>query len=521
MVDTSSTPAAAAWKKIGSSPHHGLCLPLFSLRSSTSSGIGEYTDLLPIIPWARSLGLDILQLLPLNDNGMDASPYSALSAFALNPLHLGLSHLPGATFSKQLNEELAHLRNADRINYRKIHELKEQFLRDYYKMHGREVAAAPDFRAFKSRNLWLNGFSLFKALKVLHGWKSWNAWPEEHKNPAKQDYETLLRNFGSEVNYHIFVQYLCFRQMQDIHAEAAKHGVLIKGDIPILIGQDSADVWHYPHLFHHDYSAGAPPDMYNPDGQDWGFPLYDWPAIEADDYAWWKMRLDVAKNFYDIYRLDHIVGFYRIWAKQRNTDKAVGGFIPKDEATWIPHGEKILRALLAHSTLLPIGEDLGVVPPPVRVNLRSIGICGTKVMRWERYWDEDKRFIPFDAYEPLSMTTVSTHDSETLKMWWKNHPDEAQDFSEFKRWTYSPELSVEKHFEILRDSHHTSSLFHINLLQEYLALVPGLTRSHPEDERINVPGTHNDRNWSYRFIPSVEDIIANEQLKQLFRHLCL
>ena len=175
--------------------------------------------------------------------------------------------------------------------------------------------------------------------------------------------------------------------------------------------------------------------------------------------------------------------------------------------------------MLASSNMLPIAEDLGDVPPEVRVCLSELGICGTKVMRWERYWEKDKSFIPFKDYPPLSMTCVSTHDSRTLQLWWSDFPDEAKDYAAFKHWTYSPTLTVEQRKEILWDSHHTPSLFHINLLQEYLALFPELVWPQPEDERINIPGKVLATNWLYRFRPSVEELTAHEGLKKAIEQI--
>jgi 4-alpha-glucanotransferase len=162
--------------------------------------------------------------------------------------------------------------------------------------------------------------------------------------------------------------------------------------------------------------------------------------------------------------------------------------------------------------MLPIGEDLGTVPKIVGPVLKEMGICGTKVIRWERENEQSNRFIPFHNYSPISLTCLSTHDSETLVGWWKTFRDEAKAFADFKGWTYTPDLSEKQREEILWDCHHTSSLFHVNLLQEYLAFFPELTWPNPEDERINIPGTVSSKNWSYRFRPSVETIVSHQAL---------
>ena len=295
--------------------------------------------------------------------------------------------------------------------------------------------------------------------------------------------------------------------------------VLIKGDIPILIGRDSADVWCHRDIFCIKNSAGAPPDMYSATGQNWGFPVYDWDKLEEQDYVWWRQRLITAERLYHLYRIDHIVGFYRIWAIPHGKSGRDGHFIPGGEHEWIPHGERIMRMMLESSQILPIGEDLGVVPTEVRDNLASLGICGTKVMRWERKWHGDQSFIDPTEYTSMSMSTVSTHDSETLEEWWEKNPKESKLYSSSHGWEHKENLTPEHRTSLLRACHHSNSLFHINLLQEYLALFPDLISSNPEDERINIPAKISTKNWSYRFKPSVEEIMADTRLGDAIREI--
>lgn len=517
-------PAASQWKVIGAKQHHGINLPLFSLRSKQSCGIGEYPDLLPLIDWCKSLGMDVIQLLPLNDGGPERSPYAALSAFALNPLNLGLARLPHLNLmpdAAEMIEELQKLNALQRIAYPIVQAKREAFLRHYFKTVGPLVIASPPFLDFLQKNPWLETYSLFKALKIATQWHSWEEWPPEWRDPSPTYFQVLLDANRDEIFYHSLLQYFCFEQLGGVQKAARQKGVFIKGDLPILIGRESADVWHTRKYFDLEYSAGAPPDMFSYDGQNWGFPLYDWNSLEEQDYKFWKTRLQVAQQCYDIYRIDHIVGFFRIWALSKGQSAKEGHFIPSDPSQWIGHGEKLMRMLLANCTMLPIGEDLGTIPPAVRTSLCDLGICGTKVIRWERDWNRDQRFIPIQDYNPASMTTVSTHDSETLQLWWRNCPQEARDYSAFKGWEYQEILSPERHHEILWDSHHSSSLFHVNLLQEYLALIPDMTSPDPEDERINIPGEVSDRNWTYCFRPSLEEIISSEPLAQLIRGLLL
>lgn len=517
-----STPAATQWKAIGIKEHHGFDIPLFSLHSKNSCGIGEFTDLLPLLPWLKELGLDVLQLLPLNDTGPESSPFLTLSAYALNPMHLGLEALPKVQEHSALTtmvRELKQFNKSQHVNYRALYSSRRTFLHEYFNRFHESIQASPEFQTFIKNNAWIQGYALFKALKEFSSWSSWENWPAEVKNPTPASLLKLLNRFESDILFHEIVQFLCFQQLQSVKKAAREHGVLIMGDIPILINRESADVWLERTLFNLDYSAGAPPDMYSEEGQNWGFPLYNWKEMEKTNYAWWRTRLKIAGQFYHLYRLDHIVGFFRIWGIPLNQKATEGRFIPEDRSTWIEHGEKIMRIMLEELSMLPIGEDLGVIPPEVRVCLKRLGICGTKVMRWERMWDEDSRFINIQDYSPISLTTVSTHDSEPLQLWWTANPHEAHEYADHKGWVYTPTLSQEQQTSILWDSHHTPSLFHINLLQEYLALLPGMNWSSPSEERINLPGIVSEKNWSYRFRPSVEELTQSSDFKSLMRKL--
>lgn len=517
------------WEKIGVRHHHGVVVPLFSLHSQQSCGIGEFLDLIPLVEWCPKVGFDVIQLLPLNDTGRGSSPYGAISAFALNPIHLSLSQLPYLDRYPELQAQLSEMRSirpavklaAQRVDYLRVYAAKDRFLQQYYLQASHHLTGSYDYQQFVLQNEWLKEYALFKSIKAENQWRNWEDWEEGLRNVDSVRYQALLQEYANEVHYHIFVQYLCFQQWRQVKSIADAKGVFLKGDIPIFINRDSADVWLKRNLFFMQYSAGAPPDMYSEDGQSWGFPTYNWPEMEKTFYAWWKKRLDVASRLYHIYRIDHIVGFFRVWAVPVGQHGRNGQFFPLDPDTWIAHGEKIMHMMLESCSSLPIGEDLGTVPPSVRLCLKQLGICGTRVMRWERMWDEDKRFIPIEDYIPESMTTVSTHDSETLSQWWSSNPKEAQEYAAFKGWKYEDKLTAVHHQEILRDSHHSGSLFHINLLQEYLALVPGMVWPNVEDERINIPGTISERNWSYRFRPSVEEIVTNRPLKKVIESILI
>jgi len=516
------SPAGRQWEKIGVKDHHGIVVPLFSLHSAKSCGIGEYTDLFALIEWCHSTGLDIIQFLPLNDTGLGTSPYSALSAFALHPIYLSLASLPNLDQSPELRKEIKILQNKPtqfRIDYVDVWQNKKRFIRQYVRELGEPLFQSQGYKDFYEQSVWLKVFAVFKTLKVIHDWKSWEEWPEELQHPNPLLLDQLGEQHQDEVNLHCMIQYLCHQQLQAVKSHAEANQVKLMGDIPILTCRDSADVWYHRDLFDLNFSAGAPPDYFNVDGQNWGFPLYNWEQISELNFKWWVDRLQVASNYYHLYRIDHIVGFFRIWAINHGKSGKDGFFIPNDPTIWVEHGRRIMWMMLEKCEMLPIGEDLGVISPEVRSCLSMLGICGTRVMRWERKWLEDQSYISCSDYPLDSMSTVSTHDSETLKIWWQNHPEEALLFSKMKNWVYHPLLSEEQHQEILYDCHHSNSLFHVNLLQEYLALVPNLRWPNFEEDRINTPGTFSDLNWTVCYRPTLQEIIENQELKSIIKEV--
>jgi len=515
--DLLSSRTSSQWEKIGTYPHNGIALPLSSLHTKQSSGIGEFFDLVPLIKWCKEMKMDVIQLLPLNDSAGDPSPYNSISSCALNPVYLSLLHLPYIDTDPELPtkiQDFSQLNTSSSVLYTEVQSHKNNFLRTYIDKYGKLLLSTPKYKQYLASNTWVEAYGLFKTIKATLSQNNHDTWPRELKTPTEEEYTALLEKNRKEISFYILVQYLCFLQLSTVKKIANEHGVFLKGDIPILISPDSVDVWHNPELFILDYCAGAPPDMYNKEGQYWGFPLFNWRVMEKNNYKWWENRLSYANNFYDIYRIDHVIGFFRIWAIQVNCPAKEGKYLPADESLWGPQGEEILTKLISFSSMLPIAEDLGVVPDVVRPILQHLGICSTKVMRWERDWHKDKHFIPLKQYPPISMTCLSTHDSETLGEWWKVFPEEAMPLALSKHWKYDPHLTIDQRAEILHDAHHTSSLFHINLLQEYLGLCPELSWPDVEQDRINIPGKILPTNWTYKFRTSIEEIAESLTLKK-------
>lgn len=459
---TSFTPPALSlshWQKLGVKQHHGINIFLPGLKTKKAE-MGDFAALRLLLPWVKEVGFNAIQLLPINDSGSDPSPYNIVSAHALSP------NLIPANALKSIDEN------------------------------------DPGFREFQKQNTyWLPAFALFKALKEKNEQKAFWQWPEKERSFS----EELFLQFKEKALPYAYTQYIAHKEMKALKEEANHLGISLMGDLPILVSPDSVEVWQHPFLFDKRYDAGAPPDVYEQEGQHWGFPLHNFEAMAQEGFLWWKERLKTAASYYHLYRLDHTVGLFRLWAIPKGKKAKEGFYIPEKKEIWLAQGQLFLKELLAGSTLLPIAEDLGVIPPEVRQTLSQDGIPGTKVTRWERYWDQGGGFIPLKDYPPCSLTTVSTHDSETLGMWWSK---------ENKR-----PLDQETRFNLLKESHQSGSLFHINLLGEYLALFNDLVYNEDSLERINIPGHLNQTNWHYRTKPYLEDIMSHPGLKDMLKKI--
>ena len=519
----STCKTAAHWARIGIHQHAGINLPLSALRSKYSSGIGEFYDLIPLINWCADLNIDVIQLLPLNDSGSDPSPYNALSSCAIHPIYLSLHKLPYLENPELLKkiEGLDSLNAFEKIDFQTVRISKLHILHSYIEEYGSKILSSSSYETYVNQNPWLQSYALFQVLQHQMGHANFFSWPEEFKYITPQKFKELEEIHSNEISFYIILQYLCFEQLSQVKNHANKNNVFLKGDIPILISPNSADVWFHPEFFNTDLAVGAPPDQYCQEGQNWGFPGFRWDDMKKTDFSWWKQRLEYASSFYDIYRIDHAIGLFRLWCIPPSHPSSDGFFVPGDELLWGPHGKKLLELLLTASPMLPIAEDLGDVPAVVRPILEELGIPGTKVMRWERDWKHNQCFIDSKAYPTISLTCVSTHDSPTLEQWWRDFPEESSIYALQHGLVYTPQISYQIRQSILKASAESSSLFHINLFSEYLALLPEFVAPDPDDERINIPGTLLPSNWSYKFRKSVEEMTSSPELKEEIRKIII
>ncbi|MCH9633301.1 MAG: 4-alpha-glucanotransferase [Chlamydiae bacterium] len=515
------TQAGAHLKRIGLSSHHGIILMLSAIHSKKSLGIGEFLDLLPLLPWASKVGLDFIQLLPITDSGHDNSPYNPISTLALNPVFLSIHALPYISENALLKKEylkLLKVKKTPLVNYPKVRRNKLHFLSLYADTVGRNVRKNGSYRRFIRRNRWVYDYALFNVFSDEYNSHDWKKWQKNKQQLTPVEKTVFLKRYKKEVQRYLLMQFFCFEQMSRVCKEAANNGLFLFGDLPFLVSRDSCDVWSHPNLFLMDYSVGSPPDDLTPEGQNWDFPAYNWAELKKTRYRWWKERLKIAENFFQIYRLDHIIGFYRTWNIPRGKLGSQGEFSPKDPSEWLENGRSFLKELLRSSKMLPIGEDL-VIPQSIIDSMRDLGICGTRILTWQRTGAGGLDFVPFELYTTASITHLASHDTATLSQWWKKYSKTAKEFSLWRKWRHTKKLTFEKRFDLLSGSHQTSSLFHANLLQEYLALFPELVHKSPNEERINYPGTPSKNNWRYRFIPTVEEISKNRKLTHVFKKI--
>lgn len=290
----------------------GVAIPVFSLRSKESVGIGDFLDLVPFAEFVAKTGLDLIQLLPVNDTGEESSPYSARSAFALNPAYIRLQAVEGI---KPFLPEVKELQKkwTGKVPYFEAARAKKSILRKIFDAKLSEIQSEKDLTHWIDENKWSKPYAAYCVLKSQRGESSWQSWEESVREPKAATVKTVFTKHADDCLFQLWMQWIAERQFTQAVAALDAKGIRIKGDIPILINEDSADVWYERKFFALDNRAGAPPDMFSYSGQNWGFPTYRWDILQKDHYRWWRDRLNQAAKFYHAYRIDHVLGFFRIW----------------------------------------------------------------------------------------------------------------------------------------------------------------------------------------------------------------
>ncbi len=559
----------------------GVLIPLSSILTHHSFECGDIASLVPLGRFIKDAGFSILQILPLNDTGRDTSPYSSISAFAIDPIYISLKAL-GSSIVSRKKTLVTHFINHTRIRELKLAELKKIFEADIESNSKKALD-------FLSNFPWAYGYCAFRVLYDQYDGKDWMDWASEHKN-ATSAKEQIFGKRKLDALFYAFLQSIAYDQLSRSKEELEELGVYLKGDLPILTSRNSADVWEYPEYFDLDLQAGAPPDAFSDDGQNWGFPVLNWSELRKTNFRWWKERITYLEHFFHLYRIDHVIGMYRIWAIPKTEKTARKGWfhpqqgtarsefealglapetfvelgliheiykdhfifywdfwkdpayqalpeeIKKDfyplshhnlhlnEKEWKQAGEKILDALDLFSGMIACAEDLGSVPGFIRDSLKERETLGIDVIRWTRSLD-DGSYIPAEGYRQTAISVLSTHDTSLALDWWKSltggEKDYAESFFFLERGLALPKDDQEVLLGLIQFALATNSLFSIHLLQDLLFKpVYGMLED-PALHRINVPGTENARNWTYRFRFTIEDLQEDKELSQTLRKMIL
>ncbi|MEO8440286.1 MAG: 4-alpha-glucanotransferase [Spartobacteria bacterium] len=542
----------------------GVLAPLFALRTEDDLGIGDVASLHQFVDWSRRLGFKLVQLLPINETGGDNSPYNAISSRAIDPTTLHLAPGSPADLSEEdfaevtAGVDLAALRRGS-VHYEIVKPLKKELLARAFAAFRARNAAEPGCAAFCEREKsWLADYTLFRVLMEQNNDReTWDEWPPEHADIAAA--RRWLDSLGEEERrpleerraFYNFVQWIAHRQWREAKAYAESQGVALMGDIPFGISYYSADVFSHPERFALEWSGGAPPEPYFKDdeftqkwGQNWGIPLYRWEVMRSRNFDWWRQRVHGVREIFHLFRIDHVLGFYRIyafpWRPQRNeeflpltweemlarTGGRVPHFAPRDDRSGENceanqrEGEEYLRVVLEESgATRVVGEDLGTVPDYMRPSLRSLGIAGFKIPQWEN--DAEQRSIPGHAYERHSVATFATHDHKPMRALWEEAWDERsasaeqaqQDLARIAEFAgiASPIESVDYSRDFF------PAIFEALFRSEsWIALVM-ITDLLGRKERFNVPGTAGDSNWTRRLHATVAKLGGGHALQRQLR----
>ena len=578
----------------------GVAVPVFSLRSEHSFGVGEFADLQLLGDWCAQTGQRVIQILPINDTSMsltwaDSYPYNTLSSFALHPLYLRLSdvgYLRGDADRAEMEALQAELNALPEVDYERVVKAKVKYLRKMYEQLGARCMESKSYRDFEKQNrAWLMPYAVFSVLRDKYKTADFTKWATFSKFIEKRCAAFAERN-EKEVGFYYYMQYHLDRQLRKVRDYLHSKGVVLKGDIPIGVSRTSVDVWQNPELFVTTSSAGAPPDDFSAEGQNWGFPIYNWDKMAEDNYAWWRARFAKMADYFDAYRIDHILGFFRIWAVPEGAKNALlGAFAPSlpysvseircegfafdeemdvpkdlndDNVLWLAYGEGFvpritpyeteqfkalpksqqeafvrlhdnfyyrrhnafwgatgaerLAKLIASTSMLACGEDLGMIPACVPQVMAEEQILSLEIERMPKecgvaYGDTAR-------YPYSSVCSTSTHDMSPLRLWWR---DEA------KRDTYyndvlglegdAPEEATVELCEKIVARHLASpSMLAVLPLQDWLSLSEELRAEDIESERINIPAVANHY-WRYRMHLPLEELLEandyNERVKLL------
>src|SRR4051812_49248597 len=542
----------------------GVLAPLFALRREDDLGVGDLQALREFIDWAAEIGFKLVQLLPINEMGGDHSPYNAISAVALEPTTLHLAAASPADLTQEDFDEVLRGFDLDKlrkgaVKHGRVRRLKMALLEKAYRRFAERTERPAEFDAFcETEHAWLNDYAFFRALMEENGGREkWDQWPEEQQRPGaarewfKAQSAELQQRFSKRESFFKYVQWVAWDQWNSIRAYAEERGIALMGDIPFGVNLYSADVYSRRDQFAIDWSGGAPPEPYFKDdeftqkwGQNWGIPLYRWDVMRTRNLDWWRWRVRGVRKIFHVFRIDHVLGFYRIyafpWRPTRNQEflplswdamrEKTGGafpqFYPRDDSTRENseanrrEGEDYLRVVLEESRdTRVVGEDLGTVPDYVRPSLRSLGIAGFKIPQWENH--PDGRTISGAEYQRVSVATYATHDHKPLRAMWEDafenpKSDSEQARNDLTRIAQFAGISAPNENSDFDRDFYGPIMEALFRCESWIALVM-ITDLLARKDRFNVPGTATSSNWSRRMAKTIDELAQSRSVQKRMR----
>ena len=422
----------------------GIAVPLTALRTENTPVVGEFSSLVEFANFASKAGLSVIQLLPVLDTGTQSSPYSSLSAFALHPMYIHLEELEefqkcydkDSVFKKTYDTYLQHKKD-ERFDYQFIVDSKDFFLRKMFSllMHSAGTKKTQEMKDtlenfISENNEWLPFYCVYKYLKHKFMQASWKEWDKSYQNLTKEQILEIWsdKSIRTELYFYAWEQFTAARQFNEAATAVRKLGIILKGDLPILLNEDSCDVWACPEVFNQKMKAGSPPDGENPTGQNWGFPCYDFESQKKDNFAWWRLRIKLASKYFDAYRLDHIPGFFRLWTIPDGERTAEMGhpepYFPITDTQLLKEGFTKERIRWLSQPHVPTEDFIRLVGNPDTTREILGKICDR--IGWEELWlfkqniktEADIRKIRLDKYGIDQSIQVEIFNR--LCSWWKN-----------------------------------------------------------------------------------------------------
>jgi 4-alpha-glucanotransferase len=504
----------------------GVLLPLFSLRSAADWGVGEIPDLVPWARWCAAVGFETALLLPVNEASRGQnSPYAALTAFAIDPVYVGVGALEDfeaaggvAALSPGDRALLESIRSAPGVRWDEVRALKGRALeRAFARFRDEEwqkrSSRARELERYADEHAsWIGDYALFVALHDDHRGAAWTSWPEPLRDRDPSALAEARARLADRLLYLIWLQWQLDLQWHAARREANALGVELGGDLPFMVATDSADVWARRDDFRLDARVGVPPDAFSATGQDWGLPVYRWERMQREGYPWLGERARRMADLYGLYRVDHVVGLYRTYYFPN--DGSPAAFVPAKEAAQIENGERVLDLFSRDARV--VAEDLGTVPDFVRASLARKRIPGYRVLRWEKNWEAGGTAFRDPASWPaVSVATTGTHDSEPLAEWYDALPaKERRQLLALPRLAALRARAPGRFDEGVRDAllalvYASGSDLLILPFQDILGA----------RERVNVPGTVNSENWTYRMPREIAALSADLATRARIRGL--